>query len=359
MRLVSALFCTVTLSVPSLAQADEVADLIDLWTGMFDTAHQVQRNAALSDALPGRVDALRTVTVTALPDSALGANVILLEERKAGETVVHRQRLHRLVDEGDQIRVQQLFFTEGPVYDRPETSIAVLSAMGSDDVDHVARCDLFLKRTEDRFEGSIVPQRYTYEHPRGGEVWAEFEMVINASGYAYRDRSVILESGSPKGEIEDFAWLRFERQVPGQLNPEIFPALSRQLGTWEGVFHRISPEGETLDRFPTRITARLDADGTYHQTNTYNPDTAEARSILSQGRVEGAHLIFENDRVSGKAFDIDANTSVFTFAFSNGQEVREIVSLSPDGLTRHRATQYLKDGALVRRTLINERKAQE
>jgi hypothetical protein len=49
-------------------------------------------------------------------------------------------------------------------------------------------------------------------------------------------------------------------------------------------------------------------------------------------------------------------TSIFIMFFKDGSDmsVSEIVSLSPDGKSRSRATQYLVGGKVVRRTLIDE-----
>lgn len=46
------------------------------------------------------------------------------------------------------------------------------------------------------------------------------------------------------------------------------------------------------------------------------------------------------------------------FRVGSNISVSEIVTLSPDASRRWRATQYFKDGALLRRTLIDERKVE-
>ena len=69
---------------------------------------------------------------------------------------------------------------------------------------------------------------------------------------------------------------------------------------------------------------------------------------------------FSNARLDGWAKDVGEDPSALMSVFSmtykdgSGMTVSEVVSLSPDGRSRSRATQYLVGGKVVRRTLIDE-----
>jgi hypothetical protein len=84
--------------------------------------------------------------------------------------------------------------------------------------------------------------------------------------------------------------------------------------------------------------------------------------IESQGEIRDGRIWFENERLSGWSMDIPGDDSgrgaviVMNYKDGSGQYVYEIVARSADGKYRSRATQYLKDGRIQRRTLIDEEK---
>ncbi len=75
---------------------------------------------------------------------------------------------------------------------------------------------------------------------------------------------------------------------------------------------------------------------------------------MSDGRIW-----FANERLEGWSMDVPGDPSgrgavlVMTYTDGSGQSVYEIITRSEDG---SRATQYLAQGRLLRRTLIDEEK---
>ncbi|MXW69559.1 MAG: hypothetical protein F4Z61_06605 [Acidimicrobiia bacterium] len=109
---------------------------------------------------------------------------------------------------------------------------------------------------------------------------------------------------------------------------------------------RLLPDGEAYD---------------YHQINLLDPDSGEEQRIESYGKWDVDRLRFFNDRLEGWAKEITADeagqTSVFLMEFKDGSglTVSEVVSFRPgDPDVRMRATQYMRNGQIVRRTLIDE-----
>ncbi|MEM9690184.1 MAG: DUF3598 family protein, partial [Pseudomonadota bacterium] len=224
-----------------------------------------------------------------------------------------------------------------------------------------------------RFKGGMRPQACKYEHPVSGPVYAEFDMILTRHQLLYRDRSMMISDGTIRGEIDGFSWLRFDRlsDEPQMANGDRIsreqlmrrmPASGGMEGTWEGTFTRVDPKGKVLETFPTKIVATFLPDGheyDFHQLNIYRLGEGNEQVIESYGKWNVDRLHFFNDRLEGWSKDLDLDDSGLTYAFTmnfkdgSGISVSEIISQNPNNLDeRLRATQYMKDGKLLRRTLI-------
>ena len=142
-------------------------------------------------------------------------------------------------------------------------------------------------------------------------------------------------------------------------------AMARMAGTWVGTFRRFDANGALVETLPSRIIVRFpDEDGAhdYHQTNILTGPDGKEQRIESYGRWDGAVLRFSNDRMDGMFREVEddptGRNSVLLMQFKDGSglTLSEIISLSPDGQRRMRVAQYMRDGMLVRRTLVDEQK---
>lgn len=131
------------------------------------------------------------------------------------------------------------------------------------------------------------------------------------------------------------------------------------------MFRRCHAEDRLTAEFPGEIIARIEDRGgqqLYRQSNRYTPPDAPQQVIESTGEVRERRIWFENERLSGWSMNFPADTSgrgavsVMDYKDGSSQYVYEIVTNSADGKRRSRATQFLKDGKIVRRTLIDEEK---
>jgi len=386
LRRLVATFCLIGSAAPiSAAETGEphprVAQFADYWVGSFSNERQVRLHEdRLVPDYPELVRLPRDLRVHRLEGSPLGDLVLFLEEIKMDEpTLAHRQRVMTFAwrAESQEVEVNQLFFKEGPTYDRTLLDPEKVAAMTKDTFRLEANCNLFFTWDEalQRFKGGMRPQACKYDHETSGPVYAEFDMILDRHRLMYRDRSIIRADGSIRGEIDGFSWLRFDRlaDVPVLANGDLIsrdelmrrmPASGSMEGTWEGRFIRVGPDGEILESFPTRIIATYLPDGEafdFQQVNIYRPGTPEETRIESFGKWDVDRLHFFNERLEGWSKDVDLDesglTSVFYMSYLDGSglKVSEVISRSPDDPNkRMRATQYMKDGKILRRTLIDE-----
>jgi len=139
-------------------------------------------------------------------------------------------------------------------------------------------------------------------------------------------------------------------------------------GTWEGTFRRVDAEGAVIEQFATKITTRFDpsAEPPYAQTNTYFREDG-VQEINSTGEWRDGKLWFSNTRIDGWGADLTPEQDPYgrssmlqmSFKDGSGRYMYEIITLSDDGKQRSRMAQYMIDGKVVRRTLIDEVKTGE
>ncbi len=217
MRLIAVLFgivpvCTLALTLPGRNAASET--LADWWVGTYDNSSQVAANSAPSvPDVPELTRTARRMTLERVTAPQLGDVVLLLHEYKApAMATAHRARVMVLKDLGDdRIRAVQHFFKDGPTYDRKPTDAATVAAMKGEDFNFYPGCDLFFtfNPKAGRYEGGMPSRTCVYEHATDGFVYAEFDQFIWPRATWYRDRSVKIATGTVRGSIDGFAYLRF------------------------------------------------------------------------------------------------------------------------------------------------------
>jgi CpeT/CpcT family (DUF1001)/Domain of unknown function (DUF3598) len=340
---------------------DEIAER---WTGNYTNQRQVDSNIARGGAaMPELTRDPRKMMVVKLDAPQLGKTILYFEEyRLAAADKAQRQRVVSLVfDEKTQkVRAQQYFFKAGPTYDRKPLDPQLVAKKTMADFRHEAKCDLYFGWDAEwqRYRGGMLPRACEYPHEGSGMVYADFEMLLYPKELWYRDRSIKLADGMVRGEIDGFSWLLFDRNdsAPNQ-------SVSRLLGVWKGTFRRYDAEGKLTATFPSEIIARLNNESgvaKYHQTNRYQLPDGKEQVIESFGTVRDGRIWFANERVDGWSMDVAADTSqrmnIINMTMKDGSYVHEVISISDDGKKRSRATQFLKDGKIIRRTLIDEEK---
>ncbi|MDX2222330.1 MAG: hypothetical protein SFV21_06250 [Rhodospirillaceae bacterium] len=148
------------------------------------------------------------------------------------------------------------------------------------------------------------------------------------------------------------------------------PVMSRSEGVWEGTYRRFSGDGQPMGVHRSRVVFRLleNAAGgeIYHQTNIYRFADGRTQVIDSTGTFDGEKLVFNSDRgIAGWAKD-DASDPhgrvclLFMEATKDTPQLKvgtvcyELVQISDCGRFRMRMAQYVLDGKVLMRTLIDE-----
>jgi len=353
------------------------------WQGSFHNRRQVAASLARGGSpAPELTRELRTLVVERLDAPQLGAWVLYFQEfRAAAPALAHRQRVVvlRMDPQRQAVRAEQLFFREGPTYDREPLAAERVEVLGPEAFERHPGCDLFFSAEPelDRFRGRMDPGACRYRHPLDGEVCADFEMLLLSDQLWYRDRSLRLADGSVRGEIDGFSWLLFDRALDGSgalgavgigahgAPPADLPALVRQQGVWRGRFRRYDAGGRLLETFPSTITVRVVQEAglwCYHQISLHGPPEAPQRRIEARGTIHSGRVWFASDRYRGWAMDLPGESAaagsllVLHARDPADPDLHEIISCSPDGQRRWRVAQALRQGRLTGRTVIDERR---
>lgn len=154
--------------------------------------------------------------------------------------------------------------------------------------------------------------------------------------------------------------------MPNPQFNEITPVLARHEGVWKGVYRRYDAEGKLMEEFPSTVVARYfpeaEDGATFHQTNLYDHATRDQEVLETRGKIEGDRLVFESGRVTGWTLDDPADPHgrscllYMEYSFLPNSYCYETVQISEDNRYRCRATQFIRDGKIFQRTLIDEEK---
>lgn len=148
------------------------------------------------------------------------------------------------------------------------------------------------------------------------------------------------------------------------------PVLASNEGVWEGMYRRYGADGKLMGEFNSRVVMRFQdgapEDEMYHQTNVYRFSNGKGQVIESKGWFDGERLNFGSDRdIAGWAADdqtdphgqtclLHMEVHSATPQLAKGTICYELVQLSACGNYRARAAQYVQDGRIVMRTMIDE-----
>jgi hypothetical protein len=148
---------------------------------------------------------------------------------------------------------------------------------------------------------------------------------------------------------------------------QAMPVLARHEGVWDGVYRHFDAAGVLVDEHASRLICRFPAGGPhpYHQTNRYRwPDgRREERDFPATWR--DGRIWFDTELITGWAAELavdDLRRSVVLYWQRRGDAdlyLYEMIHLSDCGRYRSRVWQWLRNGRIERRTLIDEEKASD
>lgn len=137
-----------------------------------------------------------------------------------------------------------------------------------------------------------------------------------------------------------------------------FPVFAKHMGVWEGTYTRFDTKtGKILDRHRSRLTCKILEDGTYWQQNEYLWEDGRTEVKQFPGEFREGALRFDNERLRGEAYEVDANTIFLFWQNKNEPNTRysEIITLESDN-HRCRVWQHFENGEFTKITVIDERK---
>lgn len=130
--------------------------------------------------------------------------------------------------------------------------------------------------------------------------------------------------------------------------------LSQTLGVWDGIYTHLSPDGEVVERFPSRQELRLDGTRWYERI-VYRPGSAEESVNDFRGELDASgQLQLGMAGFTGRAVLIDHRTLFFTGEWhESGIRVNELVALTGEH-AKVRLWQRFHGSELVGCSIIRE-----
>ena len=142
------------------------------------------------------------------------------------------------------------------------------------------------------------------------------------------------------------------------------PLLARQEGIWEGVYRCYDYHGKQVDEHASKLTCRLTpgSDFDYHQSNEYRWADGRTETREFKGRYRDGRLWFEDGPIDGwaaeDALDRDHLTMLLQWRRKDEPSTRfyEMIQVDDACRQRSRVWQWIRDGRIFLRTLIDEHK---
>ncbi|QLG45036.1 DUF3598 family protein [Costertonia aggregata] len=137
---------------------------------------------------------------------------------------------------------------------------------------------------------------------------------------------------------------------------KLFP---KHAGVWEGTYRRIGADGKLIDQWKSRLTCAMLPGRKYHQVNEYMWDDG-FKECLDFGVCpfdDDGNLIFENPRLSGKAWET-GNSVVLIWEYKHrpGMKLFEQIDLIGNDDHRIRVWKWSDGDVFNGVTMIEERK---
>lgn len=145
---------------------------------------------------------------------------------------------------------------------------------------------------------------------------------------------------------------------------QAMPTLARHEGTWEGQYRYFDADGILVDQHRSRLICRFPDDGPYpyHQTNIYRwaDGRAETRDFPATWRDGRLHWTAEGNHGWAVEVSEDPRGRTLMLYWSRpetpGSYLYEMIQISDCGRFRARMWQWIEDGQVRMRTLIDEQR---
>ncbi len=143
---------------------------------------------------------------------------------------------------------------------------------------------------------------------------------------------------------------------------EGMPLLAKHEGDWEGTYIYLDPNGQIIDQHASHLTCSFPEgkDYEYYQVNRYTWPDGRKEVHEFPAKYDGfGRIRFDTDRIDGWTWGVDENTIYLSWIYKEkGTDLRlyELIVLSDDGNNRCRTWQWVRNGEIEMRTIINEKR---
>ena len=145
------------------------------------------------------------------------------------------------------------------------------------------------------------------------------------------------------------------------------PLLAKNEGVWDGFYRYTGPDGKLVDEHRSRLICRFPEEGPfpYHQTNLYTWEDGRTDVRDFPAHYRDGRIWFDNDLIYGWAAEVpldDFNRTMMLNWTCKGEPdlyLYEMIQLADCGRKRCRIWQWIKDGEITMRTLIDEHKVSD
>jgi hypothetical protein len=145
------------------------------------------------------------------------------------------------------------------------------------------------------------------------------------------------------------------------------PILCKHAGIWDGSYRYYDAAGNKVDEHASRLVCRLPESGPYeyHQTNFYTWDDGRTDIRDFPANYRDGRIWFDNELIKGWAAEVGLDDFGRTLMLNwvrvgePDMYLYEMIQVSDCGQLRHRVWHWYKAGALIQRTLIDEKKVSD
>jgi hypothetical protein len=199
-------------AVAAAAEADDVAALQRLWSGVRDSSEQVVMSLERAPTQWPESSERRVRTIVAPVSIAwLGAHVLYLEEFIEDDPEEPRRQLllqlEPLPAEPHAVRARLYTFLSPPRWTHLNHRPPLVALLTRADIAPAARCDLVLTRAGDQFGGG-TRGHHCLTVSSGATLYLDYQLVISEKLYWYRRRALRQSDGELQEEVIGFN--RFE-----------------------------------------------------------------------------------------------------------------------------------------------------
>lgn len=148
---------------------------------------------------------------------------------------------------------------------------------------------------------------------------------------------------------------------------QTMPLLAKHEGVWEGVYRYYDADGNKIDEHRSRLICRFpdNEEFEYRQSNHYTWGDGRTETRDFPARYRDGRILWDNDLITGWAAEValdEHQRTIMLHWVRKGEAntyLYEMINTSDDGKSRSRVWQWIEDGKLKMRTLIDEVKVSD